>query len=444
MKVYLILGMCGIFLVNYFLQWYWLNYLVVVMVFIAFAGSALMARGFPRILGLGMMAMGIYLEFHKGNGLEGISQGIMLVLPLLCLIVLAPLIALPLRVGGYFTAIDTLLRNLLHHPKRFFAGITGTMFVLTPVLNLGSVRIINEFLKDLKLPSAVSAKSYLVGFSSSPMWSPYFASVSIVLYYLNIPVGDYILYGFCFSLISLVIGNVLFAVWEKNHPLVTEGMVQEVPLQEKQRKQLIQLVAFVFILMSGSLLIEFVTHWSMLVIVSLISIVFPFLWSLLFKGWDRIEPQLKSYRNETVPMMNNEIMLFTSAGLLGHAVQGTQFANGISQFLTNTAHHSFFLFAFAVMMIILVFTYIGLHQLAVISALAMQLNAQELGISNLSLAMLLLLAWSTSTALSPYSGLNLMVSRIAGISGVQVGLRSNGVHLSIVAIVGIVIIALIK
>ncbi|RXT13714.1 hypothetical protein [Ammoniphilus sp. CFH 90114] len=443
MRVYFILMMCGVFLVNYFLRIEWLEYLVVAMVFAAFASSSLIAKGFPRLLGLGMMATGVFLEFYKGSGIEGVSQGLLLVLPLLCLIVLAPLIALPLRVGGYFAAIDSLLRNLLHHPKKFFAGITGTMFILSPVLNLGSVRIINEFLKDLKLPSTVSAKSYLVGFSSSPMWSPYFASVSLVLYYLHIPVGDYIVYGFCFSLLSLLIGNVLFVVWERGHPLITESSA-DAPLERKHRNQLVQLVFFVFTLMSVSLLIESITHWSMLVIVSLISIIFPFLWALLFKGWTRLLPQLKSYRSETVPMMSNEIMLFTSAGLLGHAVQGTDFADGIGHFLNNMAQYSFFMFALTVMIIVIVFTYIGLHQLAVVSALAMQLNAQSLEINNLALAMLLLLAWSTSTVLSPFSGLNLMVSRISGISGFQVGFRSNGLHVSIVAIIGIVFISFLR
>ncbi|MEH7116524.1 hypothetical protein V7128_03735 [Neobacillus vireti] len=55
----------------------------------------------------------------------------------------------------------------------------------------------------------------------------------------------------------------------------------------------------------------------------------------------------------------------------------------------------------------------------------------------------MLLTWSISTALSPFSGLNLMVSRFAGKSGVQTGLRANGLHLSILALIGIVIISYI-
>jgi hypothetical protein len=61
--------------------------------------------------------------------------------------------------------------------------------------------------------------------------------------------------------------------------------------------------------------------------------------------------------------------------------------------------------------------------------------------SKMALAMVLLLTWATSTALSPFSGLNLLVSRFAHVSGIKVGLRVNGLHLLIVAFIGIAIIS---
>ncbi|MBU8906464.1 TRAP transporter large permease subunit [Desertibacillus haloalkaliphilus] len=383
------------------------------------------------------------LEFNKGSAIEGVSQGIVLILPLLCLITLAPLLSLPLKLGGYFDAVEALLRNLLHRPRRLFAGITSSLFILSPILSLGSVRIISDFLSELKLPSYMSAKSYLIGFSTAIMWSPYFASVSLVLYYLNMPVGNYIVYGIGLSFLSLLIGNFLFAMWERKNPLNQQSH-RKTPMEIGYRNQLIRLALFILLLLSISLTIEYVTQWSMIVIVCLLSVTVPVLWGALTNNWKKLIQEVKAYCDKSIPMMSNEIMLFTSAGLFAHAVQGTSFAFLVSNFLTSTANISFLLFALAVMFIVLILTYIGLHQIAVIAALAMQLDAQELGISTLSLAMLLLLAWSISTALSPFSGLNLMVSRIVGVSGVQVGLRANGLHLSILAIIGIGLIMIIR
>ncbi|PMC35951.1 hypothetical protein CJ195_16995 [Bacillus sp. UMB0899] len=435
--------MCLLFLVQYFLQHAWLGYVVVVFVIAAFIASVMKAKGFPRIIGSIMMGTGIVLELYKGAGIDGISNGILLILPLLCLVTLAPLLSIPLKLGGYFEAIDSLLRNLLHHPKRLFAGITTSLFLLSPILSLGSVRLISEFLSELKLPSAMSAKSYLIGFSTAILWSPYFASVSLVLYYLDMSVGKYILYGIGLSVLSLIVGNILFAIWAKKHPFEDQPGPEK-PLAKKTRKQLIQLALFVTFLMLTSLTIEYLTKWSMIVIVCLISIIMPLIWGIVTNGWAKLMPLLKDYRDLSVPMMNNEIMLFSSAGLLAHALQGTNVANEISAVLTIVANQSFLLFALFVIVLVVVTTYIGIHQIAIIAALAMQLNAEQLGISNLSLAMLLLLCWSISTALSPFSGLNLMVSRIVGISGFEAGVRANGLHLVVMAIIGIGIIMFIN
>jgi hypothetical protein len=443
MRSYLILGMCGLFLIQYFAQIQWLHYVVVGMSLLAFIGSAAKADRFPRGLGFAMMITGLIIEINKGTGLRGISEGIFMILPLLCLITLAPLLSIPLRLSGYFESVAALQRNLLHQPKKLYGGITGTLFLLSPILNLGSVRIINEFLEELKLPSAVSAKSYLVGFTTAIMWSPYFASVSLVLHYLKVPFNEYIVYGIGLSLLSLLIGNLLFAFWEKRHPLV-KVETAEVPLEKHHRQQLIKLALVVVLLMSTSLIIESITHWSMIVIVCLLSVFVPFAFAIFPANRKRFIPPLVDFRDRAVPMMNNEIMLFMSAGMLAFALKDTSFSNGISLFLTSLANQSFLLFAFAVMAIVLIVSYIGVHQIAVVGALAMQLNAVELGISNIALAMLLLLTWSISTALSPFSGLNLMVSRFTGCSGIQTGLRANGLHLSIVAVVGITIISFIS
>jgi hypothetical protein len=434
--------MCILFLIQYFAQIQTLQYVVVLVSLLAFLGSALKADRFPRVVGFLMMGIGIIIEWNKGTGLAGISDGIFLILPLLCLISLSPLLSIPMKLDGYFESVSRVLHNLLHLPKKLYIGITGTLFLLGPILNLGSVRIINEFLEDLKLPSAMTAKSYVAGFATAVMWSPYFASVSLVLHYLKVPFKEYILYGIGLSLLSLVIGYLLFSIWERRNPMPREYSAR-LPIEKTERHQLIKLVLFVIMLLSACLVIESITKWSMIVIVCLVSIIVPLLFGVVSSDWKRITPLLVDFRDRSVPMMNNEIMLFMSAGMLAFALKGTSAANGVSTFLTGLAHQSFFLFALAVMAIVLTITYVGVHQIAAVGALAMQLNAAELGISNIALAMVLLLTWATSTALSPFSGLNILVSRFAGISGIQAGLRINGLHLLIVALIGITIISFI-
>ncbi|MBB6443994.1 hypothetical protein [Bacillus benzoevorans] len=434
--------MCFLFLVQYFAQFQWLQYLVVIMALFAFIGSILNANRMPGILGLVMMGVGIGVELLKGTGFSGISEGIFLILPLLCLITLAPLLSIPLKIGGFFKSVSHLLHNLLSQPKKMYAGITGTLFFLSPILNLASVRIINEFLEDLKLPSALTAKSYVVGFATASMWSPYFASVSLMIHYLHISYEEFILYGLGFSILSLVIGNLLFALWERRHPFAGSSAAI-VPLDKADRYQLIKLILFVACLMGVCLLVEELTNWSMIVIVCLLAVIVPLLFAVKRGNWKRMPPLLKDFRDRNVPLMSNEIVLFMSAGMLAFSLKGTTVMNGVSDLLAGLANQSFFLFAFALILIVLCITYIGIHQIAVIGALAMQLSVVDLGVSNLAVALILLLSWAISMSLSPFSGLNLLVSRFSRLSGRSVGLGANGLHSFVVAFISIAIISLI-
>ncbi|WP_144855338.1 hypothetical protein [Paenibacillus cremeus] len=102
MRSYLILSMCLLFLIQYFFPFDWLKNTVIGIALVAFAASAMHARAVPRWFGISMMAIGIVLEFNKGEGFAGIRQGIFMNLPLIALVVLVPLLSLPLKLGRIF------------------------------------------------------------------------------------------------------------------------------------------------------------------------------------------------------------------------------------------------------------------------------------------------------------------------------------------------------
>ncbi|WP_222429969.1 hypothetical protein, partial [Paenibacillus cremeus] len=132
---------------------------------------------------------------------------------------------------------------------------------------------------------------------------------------------------------------------------------------------------------------------------------------------------------------------FTSAGLMGFSMQGTSLGNGIKWVLEGLAHQSFLLFAISVVFIIIAVTFVGIHPMVIVTALVTQMNAHELGTTNHVLAVLLMLGWSISSVLSPVNPLNMLVSRLSGVAtGIEAGFRANGIHLTVVAIIGLLII----
>ena len=67
MRSYLVLGMCTLFLIQYFVQLDWLQYVVVLLSLTAFLVSAVYADRFS-LLGILMMSIGIIIELNKGKG----------------------------------------------------------------------------------------------------------------------------------------------------------------------------------------------------------------------------------------------------------------------------------------------------------------------------------------------------------------------------------------
>ncbi|MCR8630888.1 hypothetical protein [Paenibacillus radicis (ex Xue et al. 2023)] len=441
MRSYFILAMCVLFLIQYFVQSEWLLYILAVFASVAFMGSLTLARTVPRVFSILMFIAGVVLTGLKGQGLDAIAQGITSNIPLLTLLVLVPLLSIPFKMGGFFDSILIYLRRYQNKPGKMFAGITVVLFFLGPILNLGSIRIVHELLKDLRLNAAFLSKAYLVGFSTTILWSPYYAAVGVVLLYLHVSIGSYMAYGFGIAVLFLLIGNVMFGLWAKRNKLETNyNESGAITLDHRKRMKLLPVV--IIALMLITIAAEYVTHWSMLVLVSLLALVFPLLWCMFSKQWGIFKHQIIEYRDKAVPVMNNEIIMYISAGFFGQSLKGSSFGQGIQVFMNQLSQTSFLLFALFIMITMVCITFVGIHQVVVVTVLATQMDPVTLGTSKEILAMVLMLAWSASSILSPVNPINLLVSNLVKRTSIDVGIRDNGLYLLIVSAIGLCILTL--
>ncbi|WP_171656410.1 hypothetical protein [Paenibacillus foliorum] len=444
MRSYLILAMCMLFLIQYFVQSEWLLYILAVCASVAFIGSITLARTVPRIFSILMFIAGAVLTGLKGQGLDAMAQGITSNIPLLTLLVLVPLLSIPFKMGGFFDSILIYLKRYQNKPGKMFAGITMVLFFLGPILNLGSIRIVHDLLKDLRLNATFLSKAYLVGFSTTILWSPYYAAVGVVLLYLHVSIGSYMTYGFGIAVLFLLIGNVMFGLWAKKNMLEIELNNDESgAITSDHRKRMKLLPIVIIMLMLITIAAEYATHWSMLVLVSLLALIFPLLWCMFSKQWGLFKHQIIEYRDKAVPVMNNEIIMYISAGFFGQSLKGSSFGQGITIFMNQLSQTSFLLFALFIMITMVCITFVGIHQVVIVTVLATQMDPVMLGTSKEILAMVLMLAWSASSILSPVNPINLLVSTLVKRTSMQVGIRDNGLYLLIVSAIGIGILTLL-
>jgi hypothetical protein len=408
-----------------------------VITIIVFLFSLSGAKSLPKYLSLAMFSIGLSLNVVNDSSTAGIMEGITSNIPLLTLITLVPLLSIPLKIGGYFESIHYYLWKLATNAKKMFGSITIFLFWMGPILNLGSIRILHEMVKDIQLPAKFLSEAYLRGFSSCVVWSPYFASVALVLYYLDVPIIEYIPLGLSFAFIQFAVGNVMFwAALKMNRFGRTEptaaAMEKHIESDHEapyHSRKTLRLIVILFFLMGTIFLMESITKWPMMFLVSLMAVTFPLIWSVFNHTWEKLGEHFTEFKQKSVPSLNNEIVLFISAGLFGKALAGTAVEDMITVFLGQVSSISFYLFVVVIMGLINVFAFFGIHQIVVVTVLVTSMNPAALGTSPSVLALMLLSAWSISAVLSPINPLNLLVSGSVNKTPLIVGFRWNGLFL---------------
>lgn len=448
-KSIFMLFICAFSIIHYFIGAISMQYLLALLLTIVFLLYLANAKLVPRVLSITLFLLGIVISLNRGMNIYEISKAITLNLPLLTLVILVPLLSIPFKLGGFFRSIDYFLKLIVNNTMKMFIGITTFIFFVGPFFHLGTLRLLNEIVLNDKIKPILTGKAYIVGFSTVVLWSPYFGSVALVLFYLNITVTDYIFIGLLFAITQLVIGNILFLVFTKNNEAVSTNKVMNLNLDggisslKEHQGKVIHLLIILLSLMISILILENITKISMLMLVSIISIVFPTIWLTAYRKWSKAKPYFKEYKQNSVSTLSNEIVMFISAGIFAHSLAGSSFAQSLNVLIYRINEISFLVLLVVIMGFVILLTFLGIHQIVIISILAMQLNPSMLGTEPIVLALLLITSWSMSAVISPFTPLNILVSNSVKQSGLTVGLKWNGLYLLCMFIISLLLIAII-
>lgn len=431
--------MCFLYLVQYFFPFPILtNSLSIIGIVILFT-TIFFVSNTQKTIAMTLFLMGLVVHMSvKEQSFFSSLVYIQRNLPILTLIILVPLISIPIKAGGYFKSVHYYMIKTINKPKLSYFVLSSFMGLISPILNMGTVRIVHEMVADLKLRPKVLANSYLIGFTSAMLWSPYFASVALVLYEVGADIHKYVMLALPVAIIHLFVGNLLFSL-KKNE--VNQNDWVNVPLHENNKRtdrvhliNISKLFGFLLMLISLLLVIETVTTLPMLLIVSLIAIFLPTVWGVSTRKYNELLPALRSYFSG-IGLMKNEITLFLSAGFFASAVANTPITERIEYYLLSIVDISLILFAFIIFIIVFVFAFIGVHQIIVVPILAAQIQASAIGITPEMLALIFILAWSVTVIVCPLSAINIIVSNCVKQNGFTVGFRWNGRF--VVSIVGV-------
>ncbi|OLO28665.1 hypothetical protein BTR23_17270 [Alkalihalophilus pseudofirmus] len=374
---------------------------------------------FPRIMSLLMLGVGFALLIVYGN-IGNWSESITLNLPLVILIMVVPLLSIPLRLGKYDRAISDFIKQYGRNPRKLYFSIMSIFFILGPIINLGSIRLIDSLLGKLNLPKEFLAKVYMRGFTSVIVWAPFFAAVLLVLFLLEVPLLHYLPFGFGLGLIQLVVASLFFYFESKRI-----DWSLEVGSKVKYRKLIELLVIFLlFFILVFSL--DVLLNIKMIVIVTISSIIMAFIWSIYLKEFWSFTRNLNVYRKDTILLSANEFIMFITAGFFGAVVAGTSVGEWINSGISTLSNTSVLLMIISIIFVTSLLAFLGVHQIVTISAIATSVSTMDGNVHSIVFALTFMSAWAVATMVSPITPVNVILVNVIKLNFIQISMKWNG------------------
>ncbi|MFJ7936690.1 hypothetical protein [Sporosarcina sp. NPDC096371] len=380
------------------------------------------------IISIIMLVLGHILFFYYQLSFDVWKSAVSINLGLISLFAFVPMLIIPISVGGYLYSIEEELKRFHSKPKYVFVLLSFLTFLLGSVVNLAIIRVLYPLFKKTNLSPERLGKAMYTGFISTNVWSPYFASVAIILHFMELPyttLGPFLL---TLAVLHFVFGNivVLFILKKDNNLKLPEEMALQLERMNSQRKKVIQLI----VIMSGIFIFLFIlekaTGQKMTVLVSIMGLIGSIVWLLFLREVMKLKEHLSTYISYSLPKIANELSLFVSAGFFGIVVMSTPVNLLINNFINTIADKVSLVFLIGILILLpVVLACIGVHQIVSVTLLATSISPENIGLTTLSYGVLLAAAWCHSSAASSFSPLNLTLGSVLNKSSFKVGIGSN-------------------
>lgn len=413
-----------------------LTYGITLLTAIIIIMSLVYSKGLPKYFGIVMTVISSFILLYQQQSFGIWNEGVTKNLALVLLITIVPILGIPISLGNYHQYLGGFIAKFQKKPHLLYLMVSGMFTLIAPITNIGSIYIIHSMLDKMRLPNGFIGRVYVRGITSVHTWSPYFASVFLVVYSLQIPIHQYLPYGIILSFFQIGIAYILFKYVEARY---IEFNLQH-GAAERNNKKLYELIAIIVLLTGMIFVLEPFVPWNVIVLISLLVLGFTFCWSFYLHESKAFFQEFNVYRKTFFPHKANEINLLLTAGLFGVVLEKTSISHVIQGVWGSLANLSVFILIFATIIIVSLLSLIGIHQIVTVSTIIATVSYQALGIDVIVMAMMLLSAWAVSVTVSPISPVITIVTSIIRENPFKVILRWNLHYALILALVHSVII----
>lgn len=386
---------------------------------------------------------------------------------LLTLFLFVPLFGVMMSIGGYLTALKhkvqqrQLKKNV--HPYRVSYFITSTIGL---ILNLGSMPITYRMATG-SFSSFYKQKMGMIilrAFGFCMFWSPYFVNIGLVLIIFDVSwlsigwIG--LIVAIVYVLISLLFNRrITFENDSMNEQVSTvsheqtidqshvqsheqtDEQTDEQTMTEATRKM--KSLLFWSVLLFGlSFLLDAWLPVNMITVVSLLGLIYPIVWAITTKIAREYIQEALPYMLHSFSRLKNEIVIFISAGYFGVAISQTAMGEWLSLVILQWSFGSVYLLALIIIIMSVLLALIGVHPVIILIGVGSSLNPVLFGVSPQFMAIVLIIAWTIATQISPFSGSVLMTANLIQVSPWTIARKNVAFVICLVVILPMVLYAL--
>lgn len=423
-----IISFAFLYLCNYFLQLPALHYIGSALLLYIISQSIFRLPKVNRRVVSGLFIVGAGLLLWSGAEPLLWIKALMKNANLVTLFICVPMMSMPFFYEDYQGELKVVAQTRMQNLLSFCLLVFVSTHILGVLISVGAAVIIYE----LMLPNARLYKAedtflatLIRSYCSSGFWSPAWASILVVTSQLNIEWLRLIPIGLAATLIYLSLDMATIAYKIKKEP----GRYPRLKAEEGTRvhwKKIYTMLLLAGLLIAMIIIASIVTPWDLMVIIPMVSIVFPILCAVFQKHLPAYREGMVKYYKHSLFKVQSEVALFTAAGFLGKALE----LSGIGQMLPGLipdwlSRYPALLIA-VIMFMMIIPSLVGVHAVVTGTALVSAIVPASIGLGNMTFALAVITGWMLTILLSPFSATSLITSGLTGKTSWSISLGING------------------
>ncbi|NLT94905.1 MAG: hypothetical protein GXW85_05120 [Clostridia bacterium] len=392
---------------------------------VAFLASSLYKnKGFQLYVSLISLAVGHFLLYKYHLGFDVWYESLMKGLGMPVLFVVIPLISFPIKYGDYLGAIESFVKTKSKKPGFLFSFLAVTHLVLSIALDIGSIPVLQNILKQVKFPKKFLALLYAAGYSSFIAFSPYNPLVIMVLLFSSVTYSEYFFTGLAMVALIILVTTVLVKADKKLLEEFQTNLSFSGQNNRSHKKAYELLVNIFFLIGLASICGKILPLSNVLYTITIIIVVYSMVWGLLLKVLDKYKSEFRGY-SENFLSFKGFLPFLISANFLGSIVSFTPIKESIEDMVLILNHlPTYFVILFFIVLTMLL-SAIGVHMMITVTTYAMTITPGLIGLSNTAFAVTLLTCWFMAMLISPFVPYNMVVAETIDEKPLNIVLKYN-------------------